>query len=550
MKKLLILLTLCSILQATAQTKGKKDKKKTPEKTQSQPDATPAQSQADKIRELAESITAEDMQRHLKIIASDSMEGRETGQRGQKMAASYIADHFFYRGLNPVIPLDSVKKSYFQTFNLVKRSWGDVYIKNGKIEAEFIKDFFIAGGEMPQETPLELVFVGYGIETDKYSDYKNLDVTGKAVVFLNGEPKDKKGNYLATGTKEESGWADDMRKKINLAKQKGAKLILTAVKSDKYFSESMEQYSRYMTQPTISYSADVQKNTTPSVTAYIRPDAVPALFNQKEKNWKKQLKKLARGKKAAIDPITVKFKAERKDDAVPTENVIGFLEGTDKKDEIIVISAHYDHIGISADGKVNNGADDDGSGTTAVLELAEAFGLGKSYGLVPRRSILFVTVTGEEKGLYGSRYYTENPAFPLKNTVADLNIDMIGRIDKAHQGNADYIYLIGSDKLSSELHKISEDMNAKHTKLQLDYTYNDEKDPNRFYYRSDHYNFAKNGIPVIFYFNGVHEDYHQPTDDVEKINFKKMEKITRLVFYTAWELANREERIKVDSNKK
>ncbi len=183
------------------------------------------------------------------------------------------------------------------------------------------------------------------------------------------------------------------------------------------------------------------------------------------------------------------------------------------------------------------------------MEIAQAFARARSDGFAPRRSVLFMTVAGEEKGLLGSEFYTDHPLFPLQNTVANLNIDMIGRIDDAHKGNPDYIYLIGSDKLSSGLHAISEEANKKFSGLQLDYTYNDPADPNRFYYRSDHYNFAKHKIPVIFYFNGVHEDYHQPTDDVEKINFQKLEKISRLVFHTAWELANREQRIKVDSFK-
>ena len=178
--------------------------------------------------------------------------------------------------------------------------------------------------------------------------------------------------------------------------------------------------------------------------------------------------------------------------------------------------------------------------------MAKAFAKAKKEGKGPRRSILFMTVAGEEKGLLGSEYYSEHPVYQLANTVCDLNIDMIGRLDKAHEGNADYIYLIGADKLSKELHDISEKANKTYSNLELDYTYNDENDPNRYYYRSDHYNFAKNNIPVIFYFNGVHEDYHKETDEVQKIDFAKMEKITRLVFFTAWELANRTERIKLD----
>jgi Zn-dependent M28 family amino/carboxypeptidase len=208
-----------------------------------------------------------------------------------------------------------------------------------------------------------------------------------------------------------------------------------------------------------------------------------------------------------------------------------------------------DHIGISPNGEINNGADDDGSGTVSLLELAEAFSKAKAEGKGPRRSILFLNVTGEEKGLFGSEYYSENPLLPLKNTIADLNIDMIGRVDEAHKNDPKYVYLIGSDKLSSKLHEISEEANKEHVNFKLDYTFNDPKDPNRFYYRSDHYNFAKMGVPVIFYFTGVHEDYHRPGDDVEKILFDKQSEIVKLVFYTAWELVNRDERIVVDSHK-
>jgi Zn-dependent M28 family amino/carboxypeptidase len=234
-----------------------------------------------------------------------------------------------------------------------------------------------------------------------------------------------------------------------------------------------------------------------------------------------------------------------------SENVLAFIEGVEKPEEIIVISAHYDHVGTDEEGNIHNGADDDGSGTVSILEIADAFMKAKKDGYGPKRSILFLHVTGEEKGLYGSKFYTENPVFPLKNTITDLNIDMIGRIDKKHEeeDKNNYVYLIGSDRLSSELHNISEQANAKYTKLDLDYTYNAADDPNRFYYRSDHYNFAKHNIPIIFYFNGVHEDYHKPTDTPDKIEYELMTKRAKLVFYTAWEIANRKDRVIVDGTK-
>lgn len=229
-----------------------------------------------------------------------------------------------------------------------------------------------------------------------------------------------------------------------------------------------------------------------------------------------------------------------------SENVVAFIEGSEKPEEIVVISAHLDHEGVK-NGKVYNGADDDGSGTVAMLEIAEAFQLAVKAGKGPKRSILFLHVTGEEKGLLGSKYYTDvEPIFPLENTVCDLNIDMIGRTDSRHKADPNYVYLIGSDKLSTELHTISEAMNKKYTNINLDYKYNDENDPNRFYYRSDHYNFVKNNVPIIFYFNGTHVDYHKPTDTPDKINYELLENRTKLVFHTAWEVANKETRIIAD----
>ena len=229
-----------------------------------------------------------------------------------------------------------------------------------------------------------------------------------------------------------------------------------------------------------------------------------------------------------------------------SENVVAFIKGSTKPEEYVVISAHLDHVGVRDDGEVFNGADDDGSGTVGVLEIAEAFNKAVEAGYRPQRSIVFLHVTGEEKGLYGSRYYAENPIFPIENTVADLNIDMIGRVDDAHKDNENYVYLIGSDKLSTQLDSISTAVNNKYMNIDLDYTYNDENDPNRFYYRSDHYNFAKQGVPIIFYFNGTHEDYHRVSDTPDKINYPMLAKRAQLVFLTAWELANREDRIIVD----
>ncbi|WP_044171928.1 M28 family peptidase [Flectobacillus major] len=230
---------------------------------------------------------------------------------------------------------------------------------------------------------------------------------------------------------------------------------------------------------------------------------------------------------------------------IATENVLGFIEGSEHKDEVIVITAHYDHIGTQ-NGKVNNGADDDGSGTTSVLAIASAFAQALHDGFQPKRSLLFMTVTGEEMGLLGSEYYTEKPVIPLSKIICDLNIDMVGRVDSYHitENDSNYVYVIGSDKISPKLDKILTEINETYTHLSLDYSFNSEMHPLQLYYRSDHYNFAKHNIPIIFFTNGEHEDYHKPSDDVEKIQFDILQKRAQLVFYIAWELAQGTQKLK------
>jgi Zn-dependent M28 family amino/carboxypeptidase len=246
------------------------------------------------------------------------------------------------------------------------------------------------------------------------------------------------------------------------------------------------------------------------------------------------------------DNYTQPMKLNIKGVEVETENVAAIIKGSKFPEEYIVISSHLDHIGIK-NGEINNGADDDGSGTVALLEIAEAFKMAADVGQGPKRSLIFLHVTGEEKGLLGSSYYANNPLYPLAQTMTNLNVDMIGRTDpKREDKDPNYIYLIGADRLSQDLHDISEATNTKYTQFKLDYTFNEEKDPNRFYYRSDHYNFAKNNIPVIFYFSGTHEDYHKPGDTPDKIMYDLLAKRTQLIFYTAWELANRTDKIRLN----
>jgi hypothetical protein len=503
--------------------------------------------QAQNPKKFAETIKAEDLKKHLTYLASDELEGRGTGTPGQWKAAEYIANHFKSLGLKPIGP----NGSYFQPVDLVDQGWGEVYLKTASGQKELLKDFYVTGSSnLSKEETLDIVFAGYGIEDEKYSDFAGLDLSGKVVLILSGEPRKADGTFLISGTDQASSWGknpEGSRKKMVLLQAKGARCVMTIApnadeQTDKLYGR-MRAYSPRMNR--IIFKDQTRPGST-LLTVQVKQGLAKEILGLDDT----QLADLMAGKtKQGPTNHTLTVKAEEKQTPVNTANVVGFLEGTDKKDEVLVVTAHYDHIGVSPDGQVNNGANDDGSGTVSVMELAEAFSKAAKDGNRPRRSILFMTVTGEEKGLLGSEYYVNHPLIPLENTIADLNIDMVGRVDKAHEGKGEYIYVIGSDKLSSELHAISEEANQKYTKLDLDYTFNDPNDVNRFYYRSDHYNFAAKKIPIIFYFNGVHDDYHRPTDDVDKIEFDRAEKTARLVFYTAWELVNRDKRIVVDSNK-
>jgi Zn-dependent M28 family amino/carboxypeptidase len=250
-----------------------------------------------------------------------------------------------------------------------------------------------------------------------------------------------------------------------------------------------------------------------------------------------------------ITPLESLSIDEENIDWVKTENVGAIIKGDVYPDEYIILTAHLDHVGIE-DGEIYNGADDDGSGSMALLEIAQAFKLAELDGNRPKRSIVILHVSAEEKGLLGSRYYVENPLYPIDETITNLNVDMIGRTDPTRESDNDnYIYLIGTDRLSTMLHETSEKVNRNTVNLELDYRFNAWDDPNRFYERSDHWHFAKNNIPVIFYFSGTHEDYHMPSDTPDKIRYDLLTQRSRLIFHTAWEIANMDERIQVDQNK-
>ncbi|HEY0057062.1 MAG TPA: M28 family peptidase [Pedobacter sp.] len=492
----------------------------------------------------AELLTPENARKHLNILASDEFEGRETGKKGAELAANYIANEF--KKLNLKGPVNGY---YFQNVQLVESSFlvDKFQINNKQLQSH--KDFYLSSASTKKIIKAEeVVFVGYGISTAAYDDLKGVDITGKVVLIINrGEPV-KDGISLISNSAELSDWSKIRAKRMDNIRAKKPALILV-VNPD--LAQILTRSGAHLDKPKISLKKNkVQALAAQTDVIQLTPETANIFLSKSGKTIEQLIAEINKTGLPASQKIKTDLELSygNKSKDVKAVNVMGYLEGTDLKQELIVISAHYDHIGLNPDGtdKVFNGADDDGSGTTAVLELARAFSLAKKEGKGPRRSILFLGVVGEEKGLLGSEWYSEHPIFPLKNTITNLNIDMIGRVDTAHKNTPDYCYLIGSDKLSTQLHKISEEANATYTKLKIDYKYNDPADPERIYYRSDHYNFAKHGIPIIFYFNGVHEDYHKESDEISKIDFPLLVKRAKLVFHTAWDLANRDKRPVVD----
>jgi len=471
-------------------------------------------------------ISTDELKEYLTILASDALEGRETGTRGQKMAAAFISAHFNELGLAA-----PVNGSYYQPVDLYSSSVGEVYLKAGQNKFEnYAGVVYYGSADTGGEISMPVVFVGNATE----ADFKQVDVKDKAVLILTKETR-------LNGSKT-----------IALAREMGAKLILvnnTETITD--FELLASQMKGFLSGGRLSL--EKPKASDNAGIFLVSPVAVEKIMGSALERLKKAAAEdPAKNALKKVKPATIQMKVSMNLKITKSDNVLGYLEGTDKKDEVVVITSHYDHIGKLKSGEgdlINNGADDDGSGTVAVMEIAKVFAQAKKDGKGPRRSILFMTVTGEEKGLLGSAYYSNNPIFPLANTVVDLNIDMVGRRDPQHKDSAPYVYVIGSDKLSPELHALSETANKTYTNLVFDYTYNDENHPERLYYRSDHWNFAKKNIPIIFYFDGIHEDYHKVSDEVDKIEFDLLAKRAQCVFYTAWEIANRDARIAADPTK-
>jgi len=494
---------------------------------------------------LAATITADNLRAHLTVLASDEYEGRETGTEGNRKAAQYIASYFKLLDL-PKIGDDD---SYYQNVMFTWTKWEEASIEVNGEKFRHLWDFLSfpsRNGKIPMLQIDEVVFLGYGIDDANYSDYGKKNLKGKTIMIYKGEPMDKKGNSRVTGNTAPSEWTTNWKMKLKKAHEKGVKMVLFI---ENNLQKEISENRRFLVGAKMTLGEQTDPLTIYANSAYISTNIAKAIMgNQARKVIKARNKIKKKGKSKSVKISTdIKIIQTKNIKTLVGNNVLGFIEGSDPnlKDEVVIVTAHYDHLGKRGE-DVYNGADDNGSGTSTVLEVTRALVGAKKQGQGPRRSILCMLVTGEEKGLLGSQFYAEHPIFPIANTVANVNVDMVGRVDKKYKDTPNYVYVIGSDRLSTELHDINENVNKKYTNLVLDYTYNEEDDPNRYYYRSDHYNFAEKGIPAIFYFNGTHADYHRTSDTIEKINFEKMAIIGKLVFHTAWQLANQDKRIEVD----
>jgi hypothetical protein len=476
----------------------------------------------------AASITEEGLRARLNVLANDSIEGRETGMEGQRKAAAYIMGQFWNYGIPPVPDAAGrgmLSDGYQQRFPLTLHRLGGLSMAVDGASYVFMKDYFYFSEHLLEDLEAKEVMVLAPVSLGG----TRLGGSSKVVMLL--DPHDP-----GTDLMDQVGQAC-----ATLAKT-GARVLLVVQDSAERI---MQHYGPYLSRGRMHLGGDEgTKAAKPGIqVVVITPQLAQAILDHGRLTLKKAYKTAL--KKRVIVDVPVRFTYASRSGMLSAENVLGYVEGSDRKGEVVAVTAHYDHIGV-IDGEVYNGADDDGSGTAAVLAMAEAFAKAKAEGHGPRRSMLFMAVSGEEKGLLGSDWYTQHPVFPLDSTVADLNIDMIGRTDTVYGDSSHYVYVIGSKRISKQLGELVEKENNTWTHLHLDYTFDAANDPNRFYYRSDHYNFAKHGVPIAFFFNGVHADYHGPKDEVDKIRFDLLRQRTLLVFHTAWVLANSEARLAKD----
>jgi Peptidase family M28 len=487
---------------------------------------------------FSDEVKLDELKTHLYKIASAEMGGREPGSEGMNKAETYITDLLkkhkvsFAPGLN----------SYYQPVEFTFSSWEDPKITAGEKEFKHLWDF----ASFPNKTNEVLGaninkvhLLGYGIEHKSMSNYpkKTADLKGSTAIILHGEPKDGDGNSIVDKSVSESDWTTNIDLKIGVAKKYGIQNLLVVIGDVRDF---VAKNRGGLLRPSSEMKNTLGKKfDTPNVI-YISKAMAAAILGQTEEEVSNFIEK------GTSSETNFVLNLKKKQYLIKGNNIAAYFKGSKKADEVVVLSAHHDHVGQKGE-EIFYGADDNGTGTVALMEIAESLALAEKAGKMPERSILVLWVTAEEKGLLGSKYYVENPILPIEKTVADINIDMIGRNDKKYTeaGNTNYVYVIGADRISKELHEVNVQLNDQYSDLTLDYTYNSDSDPNRFYFRADHYSFASKGIPAVFFFTGVHDDYHKTTDTPDKIDFTKYTKITQHIFNVAWEIADRKERLKI-----
>lgn len=520
-----------------------------------------------KLYKYSNFITEDLLYSHLSVIAHDSLEGRETGMPGQKKAANYLVEQYRAMALTPAGDSDS----YLQTFNLSANITDSLvyhlysttdddtllvekFSTSGNSENPFIKLF---GGSVSLSG--DLVFAGFGVnDTGRGVNHLGSDYfLEKWVVIFEDIPYIIEEDTLINPSITENS------RYGTILGQKGADgVLLIGSETDDKYNQLSEIHTQLIDKPTglsLPYLQRSPAGQFPAGIIKVSPDIAATLLGYDSSEQLFEYKNQLTANITDFEPRNLDYHLQytpyNNSTELSTENVVAFFEGGDPelKNEIIVLSAHYDHLGITMPNEngdmINNGADDDGSGTVALLAIAQTLQRAAVDGFKPDRSILFLHVSGEEKGLLGSRYYSDHPLVPIDQTIANLNADMIGRstTDRAKSGNTDYVFLIGGEIISSTLDSLVQVANTSTVSLNLDSRYNDLNDPNQFYRRSDHWNFGRFGIPFVFYFTGVHEDYHQPSDEIDKIDFPKLTKVTKLIYSSMIEIANHPERPAVDN---
>jgi len=531
---------------------GKQDKTK--------PAATPAPQEKRETAKTAatperfgnvEAITAAQLKEWLYVVASDEMEGRDTPSRGLDMTAKFIADHLSQWGVKP----GGDDGTYFQKFALTsRRVEPELTIASVNGQSFKLGEGFIAEPIQGQASG-RIVYVGHGymIRAKGIDAYQGVDVKGKIILAVEGFPRGV--SFQDIHSKKEG---EDYDTPETYARAQGARgVIYIPSQSTLSFWQNRHQFSL---NPSRLRLEGPRQSGAKIPVIYASEKMVKAILDGEKLDYEAIRKQASQGALGEAFDLgagkQASFNVNAKVDSPMTQNVVGVIEGVDPllKKEYVAVGAHYDHVGMSqnAEGdKIFNGADDDGSGTVGTLAIAQA--LSKSPTR-PKRSVIFVWHAGEEKGLWGSEFFTDNPTVPMEQIVTQLNIDMIGRSKKEGDNNPankdltgpNELYVIGSKMMSTDLGNLSEDVNNSYLKLAFNYKYDDPIDTERFFYRSDHYNYAKKGVPIIFYFSGVHEDYHGLADTADKIDYQKMEKVTRTVFAMMWRLANAPARPKVD----